>query len=529
VDTRKRRQIVGRRHVRGAVWLAALTMVGVACSGAPRNDAEDPAGLAIADEPDDGDDGGDTTGTDTTATTDGGDTSDSGVEPGEGTAGGGSTGGDASGPATTTGGGSGATSGGSTSTTGGSTTTTGADTTGADTTGGAPPPSGPYSAERATVGITDDEIYLCGHAALVFAEAFDVREEDLNIYWEMINTEQGGIHGRKVRFDWEDDAYNGNQAITAAQTCNARNPFVLLSGFGFDQIPGVRTWAENNGVPYIHHMAVEPTQNPTHSFGFLPSVEQTGTAFGEYIATRHGAKRVGIIALESENWSPGHDAAVAEMERRGVNIVHDFETARKGSYQQEIFALQQDDVEVVWVWENALFSGNIIEQANQQQYFPTWVVFPFQTTLDIATPRSPIEGVSAWAPYAPGGFGENDAYGHNADIELFEAAYATYRPGTEPNYLLYVTWTGLKAMHHVLDECGADCDRNRLHAMLSSGYTATPQADPLWRPNCAVDFGWSRSYGSHYGGFSFYAQEVRDHPGFGPAFTPTRYCWTRYS
>lgn len=392
-----------------------------------------------------------------------------------------------------------------------------------------PPSANVYSADQAVVGITDDEIYLCGHAALIFAEAFQIRAEDLNVYFEQVN-DNGGVHGRSVRIDWEDDAYNPNQAVTAAQTCVNRDPFMLIGGIGFDQIPGVRTNVENNWkLPYIHHIAVEPESNPTYSFGFLPSVEKMGVGFGEYIAERHGDKKVGIISRSSENWSPGHATAVATLEANGVDIVGDFKANKdQHVYQQELFRLQQAGAEVVWVWESALAAAEVLQQARAQNYHPTWVVFPFQLTLDAAAPASPVEGVAAWPSYAPGGYGGDSPLGHDQDIAQFEQAYAEYRPNTDPNDLLYIAWVAHKAMHQLLLDCGPDCDRNKIHGLLESGYTRGGSDDASWNPNCPVDFGRSDSFGNHYGGFSFYGQHVIDHSGFGPAFETTDYCWDHF-
>lgn len=398
-------------------------------------------------------------------------------------------------------------------------------------------PSGPtvpeasvYSAEQATVGITDTEIYLCGHAALIFAEAFDIRAEDLNVYFEKVNAE-GGIYGRSVRIDWEDDAYSGDTAITAARTCVSRSPFALIGGIGFDQIPGVRNYVETQAkLPYIHHIAIEPTTPTTHSFSFLPTVQRMGRAFGEYIASKHPGAKVGIIARDSENFGPGHDAAVEVLTANGMDPAdNDFRTRKdQHAYGTELYQLQQAGVEVVWIWESALASAEVIAQANQQGYTPTWVVFPFQLTLDVATPTSPVEGVAAWPSYVPGGYGGSSPYGHDDDIAAFEAAYRQYRPNTTPNDLLYVTWVGHKAMHQLLLDCGRDCNRNRLVGLIEAGYRRGGPSDSAWNPNCPVDFSRGDSFGRHYGGFTFYAQETFQQSGSGLAFRTTDYCWERF-
>jgi ABC-type branched-subunit amino acid transport system substrate-binding protein len=392
------------------------------------------------------------------------------------------------------------------------------------------PEANVYSPEQAVVGITDDEIYLCGHAALIFADAFDVRPEDLNVYFEAVN-EAGGVYGRKVRVDWEDDAYSGDTAITAARTCVNRKPFALIGGIGFDQIPGVRHYVETEAkLPYIHHIAVEPTRQMTHSFSFLPTVQRMGRAFGEFIVANYPGKKVGIISRSSENFRPGYDAALEVLRAHGMDPGPNALQTRKDQhvYGTELFQLQRNGVEVVWIWESALASAEVIQQANGQGYTPDWVVFPFQLTLDVAQPRSPIKGIAAWPSYVPGGYGGSTSFGHDADIKAFEAAYAKYRPRTEPNDLLYITWAGHKAMHQLLLDCGPDCNRNRLVGLLEAGYRRGGQSDTGWNPNCPVDFSRRDSFGGHYGGFRFYAQEVFNKSGFGPAFRTDIYCQERF-
>ena len=44
--------------------------------------------------------------------------------------------------------------------------------------------------------------------------------------------------------------------MQAAQKCKDLNPFLLIGGIGFDQIPAVRQWAEQNKMLYIYHDAV---------------------------------------------------------------------------------------------------------------------------------------------------------------------------------------------------------------------------------------------------------------------------------
>ena len=378
-----------------------------------------------------------------------------------------------------------------------------------------------YSGADNTRGITADGITLCGHAALVFAEAFDVRPADLNVYWDQVN-EAGGVHGRKIAMSWEDDAYSPDRAVQGAEACRAKNPAMLLGGIGFDQIPSVREWAEANKMLYLHHIAVQPKKNYAFSFSAQPTVNDSGRAFGELIASRYGKKKVGVLWRQSENWEPGHRSGLETMKARGVPVVADLPvTNNQGVYSQQILELSRSGAEVVWIWENALAAAQIIQQAASQRYRPKWVVFPFQTTLDVIGENAynpTIDGVATWPAYSPGGYGGAFAqFGYDEEIKRFEAAYRKYRPNTKLNDILWQTWLGNKFLHEVFNRCGRDCTRNRLAGVFEAGLNVAVN------PGCAVNFARPNSAGNRLGGYQFTVLETFK-AAAGPSWKTSVWC-----
>ena len=366
-------------------------------------------------------------------------------------------------------------------------------------------PANLFSADQDRVGITDTTITICGHAALIFASAFNTRPEDINLYWQAVK-DRGGIHGRNIQATYEDDRYDPAAAVDAAERCKAKNPFFILGGIGFDQIPAVRAWADQNKQLYFHHIAVGAGgEDKRFSFTSLPTVEQVGTASGEHITSKYRDKKVGIIYRNSENWDPGFKAGRDYMKRNGVNVTRELPVERNASvYSQQILALR-GNADVVWIWENALAAAEIIKQANSQDYYPTWVVFPFQTTLDVVGTdalRSRIDGVSTWPAYKPGGYGAPHNFpgtGYTEEIAAFEAAMRKYRPGVAPNDILWQVWIANKGIEDMLLRCGRDCTRNRLAGVLLSGYKGTVA------PNCPADFTRGNP---RRGGWFFMTQEA---------------------
>ncbi len=347
-----------------------------------------------------------------------------------------------------------------------------------------------FTAAEDKIGITDTQINMCAHAALTYGPAFNTTDKDFNVFWTAINTEKGGIFGRKVNVTYENDDYKAETALTAARACNAKGIFMLLGGIGFDQIPAVRNYAEDNHVLYLHHTAtINGTAGKKYSFSELPTVERTGEAFAQLANSKYKDKKIGIIKRDGLNWEPGVVAFKALAKRYGLKIVAEKAVAaNKGNYTDEILAMKNAGAEVVWAWENALISTQILVQAKRQSYNPNWLMFPFNLTSqtlegDALAPK--LDGVAMFAPYSRGDYG-NGFQSYADDVKLFEAQYAKYKSDADLNGvggdLLFLNWQAQKALYEQLLLCGKDCTRNRFVDVLLS-YKAKPTSSA-----CTIDF-----------------------------------------
>ena len=349
-----------------------------------------------------------------------------------------------------------------------------------------------FQGDLNTRGIHSDKIVLCGHAALTYADAFQTRPEDFNVFWTDLNA-KGGIHGRKVEMSYEDDAYDPVQARTAATNCQRKNPFLIMGGIGFDQIPSVRKWAEDNRELYIHHDAQQPDHQVTYSYSPIPTVEQFGHMFAELAAAKFRGKKIGVLYRESDYWKPGFDAFKDTAKRHGLNLGKLIPVQKnQANYGQQLVALQQDGTEVVWAWENALAATEIINQA-PPGFRPSWMVFPFNlTTQTLVDKNQDIYGVASWPAYSYRDYAGPFA-SYAADIKEFERQYAQWRPNVDLSAvggdLLFLNWVAQKALAQLLRDCGPACSRNHF-ATLLQGYRGTVS------PNCHTDY---PRFGGHLG------------------------------
>ena len=394
---------------------------------------------------------------------------------------------------------------------------------------GGPPSANLFPASQDRVGISDSQIKLCGHAALTYAAAFNTSASDFNVFWTNVNA-HGGIYGRSVAMDYKNDNYDPNTAVQAAQQCSDEGIFALLGGIGFDQIPNVRMWAEQNRMLYIHHIATSNgASGLKYSFAPLPTVEEAGRMFADLYLHDFKGKKIGILHRNSIYWDPGWKAFHDRLREAGQegNIVSEPPVKQnQGSYAQELQATRSAGAEVMWAWENALDTPEMIKQAKSQQWSPNWMVFPFNVELtalqangDALNP--PIEGVAAWPAYTKGQY-DGPFASYAADIHEFENEYKQYDPnvdlGGAGGDLLFLNWVAQKALYQQFLDCGKDCTRNKFAGMMLTGYKKTVT------PNCPAD--WSRV--SHRGGFALDIFKTYLDSAGNAAWEPVALCVERY-
>jgi branched-chain amino acid transport system substrate-binding protein len=355
-----------------------------------------------------------------------------------------------------------------------------------------------FNAKANLRGITSNTVTVCGHAPLTLGYAINTKPEDELVFWNYLNA-NGGIYGRKFNVTLEDDQYTATGGVPAAQKCAAKNPFMIFGALGSDVIPPVRQWAEQNKELYLYGFTVRAgSEKFRYSFTNTISSEDLSSVIADLASDKLPGKKVGIVWRNSSNFQPARDRFIAEVKKRGGDVVADVPVAQnQGSYSQEILTLQQKGAEVVYVLEDAFTQLAIIRQGKSQQYNPHWMVFGFNVQTkglgnDALNP--PLMGSNLAPPYECHHFtGPYASYG--AEIKVFEAAYAKYSPNTDlcgiAGDVAWQSWVEFKNMAGLFVACGRDCTRNRFAGVMESGYAGTTGAA------CAVNF----SGDGHHGGF----------------------------
>ncbi|MHB8663522.1 MAG: ABC transporter substrate-binding protein [Acidimicrobiales bacterium] len=384
----------------------------------------------------------------------------------------------------------------------------------------APPPGSPeqtstgfsykvanlYPAAQDRIGITANQITLCIHAPLVLGPAFNDSQTDFKVFWQWL-ADHGGIYKRSVKMIFTDDAYTPQGGVQAAQQCAQSNPFFMTAGVGFDTVPAVRSWAEQNKLLYLSSFATETgLAGLKYTFQMQPSVEQFGQVAGDYVGAKYPGK-VGVVWRNSPNWQGGRDHFESAAKAKGSKVVADVPVQEnQGDYSAAILQLQQTGAQTVLAWMNVLEFAQLEKQAAAQGYHPRWVTATFNLVTD--TLGHDVDGTTS--PAAVGLWVSPEF--HNGDTtspwsgeeRAMEAAYAKYDPKHTVTDTDWQVWLGFKDLALTLTDCGVDCSRNKLAGMFLGGYKQ--QLPPL----CALDF--ARGKG-RIGSFQFNVMEGTNRGG----------------
>ena len=403
-----------------------------------------------------------------------------------------------------------------------------------------PPSASLFTPDQERVGLTDSTIAMCAHAALTFGPAFNIGASDLNVFWQGVD-DSGGIWGRKVvqandhtqpGIEVTDDGYQPSKAVTAEAKCRDDGTFFLLGGIGFDQIPAVRIWAEQNHMLYIHHIALETgADGLRYSFTMLPSLEVVGKQYAQYYVSKYAGKRIGIIERNSSNWEAGANVFKQTLQDAGYGsdiVADEYVQNNQGQYSQQIADLSTvKHADVVLIWENALAAEQIIQQSDQQSYHPYWIGFPFNLTLQTlaqagmaTTNLQKYSGMVPWPAYTCYAGDLPQFAPYSQEIKQFEAAYLKYDPNAKlcgfGGDLLFGTWLAWRQVYDLLYQCGRDCTRDKIAGLMLSGYHAQVGA------NCPVDF----STGDHHhGGYGEDVYQVETLHTSGPSGSYSGPAW----
>lgn len=327
--------------------------------------------------------------------------------------------------------------------------------------------SAPPGLSLAEEGVTDTQIKIGGVGDLSGPIAFmgkGVRDGAL-CYFKDVN-DQGGVHGRKIDFIYEDDGYQAPRAVQACKKLITRDHvFCVFLVLGSAQSNAMYPLLASKKIPLV----TPATQNramaiPPREYLFLadPTYTSQGKLAVEYIVEDMGVKDPKIACIYQDD-TPGQDW------ERGVHIgakhyglkVLDLPYKRGAtSFSSQVAKCKEAGITHVLMWTLVREPAMILKEAQRMNYKPVFIT----ATPSMAKKALDLAGDAV--DFSSGlyctGMVNDPATESTAGLEEFKKNMAKYKIGDVNNFYCLYGYQAAKTLVEGLQRAGRDLTREGL-------------------------------------------------------------------
>lgn len=228
-------------------------------------------------------------------------------------------------------------------------------------------------------GVTADTILLGSTYALSGPNsAYDPCIQVVQAYLQKVN-EGGGVNGRKIKLQVEDDVYSpANTVPLAKKLVEQDRVFAIVTPLGTPTNTAVVDYYNEQKVPHLFPISGGNKWGDYKKYpwtvGFLPAYGTEGKVYAKYVNQTWPGKKVGVLY---QNDDYGKDYYFPFRDSLGKeNQIIDEETyeATASDVSQQITNLKNKNVEVFLLISTPKFSGLALKAAGDQGWKPNIVM-----------------------------------------------------------------------------------------------------------------------------------------------------------
>jgi ABC-type branched-subunit amino acid transport system substrate-binding protein len=153
----------------------------------------------------------------------------------------------------------------------------------------------------AAPGVTSTQILLGATGPLTGSESqYEPVLSGAKAYFEYVNA-HGGVYGRKIVYQIEDDQYDPTQTVSLTQKLVEQdNVFAIFNSIGTEHALAVRDYLNQRKVPQLFVGSGATAIGQQHAkfpwtIGLLPSFSGEGAIYGRLIAKDHPKAKIGVL------------------------------------------------------------------------------------------------------------------------------------------------------------------------------------------------------------------------------------------
>jgi len=172
-------------------------------------------------------------------------------------------------------------------------------------------------------GVTDSEILIGANAPLTgpLAAAGGVVYPTIDAYFKKVNDE-GGVHGRKLKFIYYDDAYDPSKTVGVAKRLVEGDKVFMMNTLGAGTTAAIADYLKEHNIPVIPAMTgSKRLLSYQNIFQMYPDYSTDGTLLAKYAVDKLNAKTVAMWYQNDDFGKDELEAVQKELEDRGMKLV----------------------------------------------------------------------------------------------------------------------------------------------------------------------------------------------------------------
>lgn len=255
-------------------------------------------------------------------------------------------------------------------------------------------------------GVTDDKIVIGSWAPLEGPAAlWGTIARGMDAYFQMIN-EEGGIHGRNIRFIYRNDGYEPARTNSVVrQMVQSDQVFMFVGGIGTAPGMAVKDYILERNIPWVSpasgstHWAFPPNR---YLFSTYPLYPEEAAVQVDYLVEELGLTRIAIIYQNDDYGKGGMIGAQLALERHGLELLAAVPTQIMDTdLNSHVARLSNSGAEAVLLWVLPRQAAITLGTSAVRGFRPQWVAS--STLSDMALMYDITDG--AWAGVIFSSFG----------------------------------------------------------------------------------------------------------------------------
>ncbi|MEM7368633.1 MAG: ABC transporter substrate-binding protein [Bacteroidota bacterium] len=317
-------------------------------------------------------------------------------------------------------------------------------------------------------GVTDSTIVIGSWGPLTGPAAlWGSVPKGMDAFFKKVN-EEGGVHGRKIKFIYKDDAYDPSRTVGAVREMVQRDEvFAFVGGIGTAPGMAVKQFIIDEGIPWISpcsgatHWAHPPQNN---IFNVFPLYFDEAEIQLNYAINELKKTKIAIIYQNDDFGKSALVSAEAAAKKQGIELVATVSTEVMDSdLTSHAARLQESGAEVVLMWTLPRQAAIIRGTTAVAGYSPAWMAS--SVLSDMTLMHDITKG--AWEGVIFGYYGmlPNE---DNETLKGYKAALETYQPDVRWGAFSASGFMYAEPLLEGLRKAGRDLSRDSFIAAMES-------------------------------------------------------------